>query len=147
MGAHWGRWAERGALFLDPRRFPVDDGLCASCVGNGCPTRCRHYVTAPGDAPPPPFVGRLQAYLYRSPGDVRHIAAGPRALVEASVANGDLQRCAARTVWQRLHNRPMNDREERTLLPALLREFEASGRSYRALVRAVVSSPSYRWID
>ena len=41
----------------------------------------------------------------------------------------------------------MNDREERLLLPALLRTFEQSGRSYRALVRAVVSSPSYRWID
>ena len=41
----------------------------------------------------------------------------------------------------------MSADEQRRVLPALVRDFEASGRSYRALVRAIVTSPAYRRID
>ncbi len=41
----------------------------------------------------------------------------------------------------------MSEREQADVLPALVHIFEAHGRNYRELVRAIVSSPAYRRID
>jgi hypothetical protein len=147
MGAAWGRWAERGTNYLDETLFPVRDATCASCVGAWCPPRCKHYVTASVPGESVPFAGTLQAYLYRSPEDLRRIDAGPRALVVNAVTIGELQSCAATTAWQRLVGRPMSERETADVLPALVNHFETNGRSYRALVRAIVTSSAYRRID
>ena len=70
-----------------------------------------------------------------------------RSIIADTLASGELQSCTARTAWARLLNRPMSADEQRRVLPALVRDFEASGRSYRALVRAIVTSPAYRRID
>lgn len=147
LGAAWGRWAERGTRFLDPASFPSFDPACAACQGNACPQRCRYYVTTPLDGDSVPFLGVLQPYLYRSDDEVRRIEAGPRSLVADTLASQEFQSCTVRTTWARLLNRPMSDRESERVLPALIRDFEAHGRSYRALVRAIVTSPAYRRID
>jgi hypothetical protein len=147
LSAAWGRWAERSTHYLDPARFPPFDPACASCVGTGCPRRCRSYVTSVVDGESASFLGTLQAYLYRSPADVRRIEDGPRALVADTLASGELQSCTVRTAWARLVHRPMSESEQSRVLPGLVRAFEASGRSYRALVRAIVTTPAYRWID
>ena len=89
----------------------------------------------------------MEGYAGRSANDLCRIDEGPRALVRAALADGSLQSCAARTAWERLLNRPMRDAEVQTVLPALAGEFEASGRSYRALIRAVVRAPAYRRLD
>jgi hypothetical protein len=94
-----------------------------------------------------PFLGTLQPYLYRGADEVRRIEAGPRSLVADTLASQELQSCTVRTTWARLLNRPMSDDEAARVLPALLRSFEDHGRSYRALVRAIVTSPAYRRID
>ncbi len=147
LGAAWGRWAERSTRYLDPGSFPAFDPACASCAGRGCPDRCRLYVTSPIDSASVRFLGTLSPYLYRSPEEVRRIEEGPRSLITDALASQELQSCAAQTAWARLLNRPMSAAERRDVLPALVRAFEARGRSYRALVRAVVTSPAYRRVD
>ncbi len=147
LGAAWGRWAERGTRYLDPATFPSFDPACAACQGNACPQRCRHYMTTPLDGDSVPFLGVLQAYLYRTDEEVRRIEVGPRTLVTDTLASSELQSCTARTTWARLLNRPMSDTESERVLPTLLRDFEAHGRSYRSLVRAIVTSPAYRRVD
>jgi hypothetical protein len=147
LGAAWGRWSERGTRYLDPGAFPSFDPACAACQGGACPQRCRYYVTTPLDGDSVPFLGTLQPYLYRGADEVRRIEAGPRSLVADTLASQELQSCTVRTTWARLLNRPMSDDEAARVLPALLRSFEDHGRSYRALVRAIVTSPAYRRID
>lgn len=147
FGAAWGRWGERGTAYLAPDLFRRFDAQCALCVGVQCPDRCRHYVTnaAPGDADP--LAGTLQSYLDRTDAELCRIDQGPRTLVADGLTTGELQSCTARTLWERLLNRPMSEVEGGSVLPALVRDFEANGRSYRALVRAVVTSAAYRRID
>ncbi len=147
LGAAWGRWAERATNYLDPARFPAVDPACANCGGATCPRYCRNYVTSPIDGDSVPFLGTLQSYLYRSPEEVRRIEEGPRSIIGDTLASGELQSCTARTAWSRLLNRPMSAAEQARVLPTLLRDFEAHGRSYRALIRAIVTSPAYRRID
>ncbi|MFO0650116.1 MAG: hypothetical protein U0326_28095 [Polyangiales bacterium] len=147
MGAAWGRWAERGTNYLDTANFPVFDPACSTCGGAWCPPRCKHYVTASRPGESVPSQGTLQSYLYRSSADLRRIDAGPCALIADALAVGEIQSCAASTAWQRLLNRPMSEREQADVLPALVHIFEAHGRNYRELVRAIVSSPAYRRID
>ncbi len=147
LGAAWGRWAERGTRYLDPVNFPTLDPICASCQGSACPQRCRYYFTTPLDGDSASFLGRLQSYVYRSDDEVRRIEAGPRSLVADTLASRELQSCTVRTAWANLLNRPMSDDEMTRVLPELVRTFDASGRSYRALVRAIVTSPAYRRID
>jgi hypothetical protein len=147
LGAAWGRWAERGTNYLDPIAFPAFDPVCAACTGSQCPHRCRHYITSPLDGDAVPFLGTLESYLYRSPADVRRIEEGPASVVTQTLASGELQSCTVSSTWARLLNRPMSETETADVLPALVRDFEAHGRSYRALVRAIVTSPAYRRVD
>ena len=56
---------------------------------------------------------------------------------------GRLQACAARTAWNRLVRRDVSDAE----LAGVLAPFESSGRSYRALVRAIVTGDAYRTVQ
>ncbi len=147
LGAAWGRWAERGTNYLNTDDFPTFDPVCASCTGAACPHRCRHYITTALDGDAVPFLGTLETYLYRSPADVRRIDTGPSSVVTETLASGELQSCTVRSTWERLLNRPMSPTEAEDVLPALVRDFEAHGRSYRSLVRAVVMSPAYRRVD
>jgi hypothetical protein len=140
LGAHWGRWAERSARYLDPATFPAIDMACARCAH--CDPRCRQYVTA-GSA----FVGHLLALQYRASDERAAIDAGPANLVREAIASGELQACTVRTTWARLMRRPMRNDEARNLLPVLVRNFDASGHDYRGLVRAIVTSPEYGRID
>jgi hypothetical protein len=147
FGAAWGRWGERGTAYLAPDRFPSFDFGCSTCLGADCPSRCRHYVVSTLASSREPMAGTLQSYVDRTTAETCRIDAGPRALVADGLATGELQSCAARTLWERLLNRPMSEAETVAVLPALAREFEAGGRNYRALVRAVVTSAAYRRID
>jgi hypothetical protein len=147
LGAAWGRWAERSTNYLDPLRFPSYDPACASCTGVQCPRRCRSYVTTPTDGDSVPFLGTLETYLYRSPEEIRRIEQGPSSIIADTLRSGELQSCTARTTWARLLNRPMSLTEQTQVLPALIRQFDTEHRSYRALVRAIVTSPAYRRIN
>jgi hypothetical protein len=150
LGAYWGRWAERSAIYLDPRTFPAFDPNCAQCANTGqnCTARCRaNYVTQVSDATGSRYAGTLFSALYRSSEEMSRMEQGPSALVSAALSSGEMQTCTVNTLWRRLVNRPMNDQETQRVLPELLRGFEANHHNYRELVRAIVTSPAYRRID
>ncbi|MBL8604857.1 MAG: hypothetical protein JNK72_23215 [Myxococcales bacterium] len=150
LGAYWGRWSERSAVYLDPQSFPAFDPNCATCAitGQFCTPRCRaNYVTTTLDADGSRYAGTLFGYLYRSQPEQHAIDEGPSGLVSASLASGEMQACTVNTVWRRLVGRTMNEQEARDVMPGLLQRFQASNNNYRALVRDIVTAPAYRRID
>jgi hypothetical protein len=150
MTAYFARWAERSTRFLSPVDFPVFDANCAQCAlrGIGCTTRCRtQYVTDTVDADGARFAGTLRGYLYRRPDEMPRADQGPSGLIAAGLASGEVQSCTVRTAWKNLVNRTMSENEMRTLLPGLVNDFSAHNHNYRSLIRAIVTSATYRRID
>ncbi len=93
------------------------------------------------------YAGTLLGYLYRDGDELSRIDQGPSALVANALSTGEMQACTVQTVWRRLVGRPMSTNETTTVLPTLVRGFEASHHNYRQLVRAVINAPAYRRID
>jgi hypothetical protein len=150
MTAYFARWAERSTRYLNPLEFPAFDANCAQCAlrGVGCTPRCRtQYVTDTVDADGARFAGTLRGFLYRRADEMSRVDEGPAGLVASALASGELQSCTVRNAWRQLVNRPMTEGEMRTLLPGLVATFEQSSQNYRALVRAIVTSATYRRID
>ncbi|MBL8685755.1 MAG: hypothetical protein JNK05_41650 [Myxococcales bacterium] len=150
MTAYFARWAERSTRFLNPLDFPAFDANCAQCAlrGVGCTPRCRtQYVTDTVDADGARFAGTLRGFLYRRSDEMSRVDEGPAGLVASATASGELQSCTVRNAWRQLVNRPMTESEMRTLLPSFTASFEQSRHSYRSLVRAIVTSATYRRID
>jgi hypothetical protein len=155
MTAWFGRWAERSVQYLDPSAFPAFDPECEPCAiqSYGCPARCNQYVSRAIDAEGARYAGTLRGYLYRTPEEEKRIEQGPRGLVEAAIASGELEACTVRTAWKQLVGRAMTEEEDGTSpgadveasrLGELEKEFERHHRRYRELVRAIVTSPEYR---
>lgn len=150
MTAYFARWAERSTRYLSPLEFPQFDANCAQCAlrGIGCTTRCRtQYVTDTVDADGARFAGTLRGFLYRRAEEMSRVEEGPSGLVASALASGELQSCTVRNAWKQLVNRPMTESEMRTLLPGLSASFDQSHHNYRALVRAIVTSATYRRVD
>lgn len=150
MTAYFARWAERSTRYLTPLDYPQFDANCAQCAlrGVGCTTRCRtQYVTDTVDADGARFAGTLRGFLYRRSDEMSRVEEGPAGLVSSALASGELQSCTVRNVWKQLVNRPMSEGEMRTLLPGLSSGFDATHHNYRALVRSIVTSATYRRID
>jgi hypothetical protein len=150
MTAWFGRWAERSAKYLSPAEYPVFDPYCQQCAlnGQGCTPRCRvQYVTSTVDADGARYAGTLRGYLYRTEAEQRRIDEGPKGLVASAIVSGELSSCTVRTLWGRLLGRPMSDNEVNLVLPDLLLRFDGSRHNYRAIVKAIVTSPAYRRVD
>lgn len=145
--AHWGRWAERSAGFLDPQAFPAQSDQCTRCAltGQGCTTECRrYYVTSALDDTEKPYLGMLYPYHFLRPDHQVNVELGPRYLMEGTVVDNRLPVCLARGVVERLAGRLVTDDERAWVTEALSRAFVQGGYSYRSLVRAMVLSPVYR---
>ncbi|HND34793.1 MAG TPA: hypothetical protein PLA94_32540, partial [Myxococcota bacterium] len=59
-GAHWGRWSEYGAGYLDPQRFPASSAECAWCAATGesCSEECSaYYVVDSLSSEEDPYLG------------------------------------------------------------------------------------------
>lgn len=150
LTAYFARWAERSTRYLNPIDFPVFDANCAQCAlrGIGCTARCRtQYVTDTVDADGARFAGTLRGYLYRRPDEMPRADQGPSGIIAAGLASGEVQSCTVRTAWKNLVNRSMSENEVRTLLPGIVNDFAAHNHNYRSLVRAIVTSATYRRID
>jgi hypothetical protein len=149
-GAHWGRFGERNAQYLDPLLFPKIDTKCRDCALSGnttCDGDCGNYVMQAYDGDGANSLGMLKTYLYRTTDDEANIEAGPRLLVERMLQTGDLERCAVTRLWQTFLGRPMSGPEEQLYLDALVQGFIDDGRSLKQLIRRVVSTDAYRRID
>jgi hypothetical protein len=147
LAAHFGAFAEAGSTPLTAAaQLPKQN---AACRGAGANTLCgRFYVTDTAS----PRAGWLKAYEYADehPEYASNIERGPRALAQAIVQDGTLARVAVRSTFEELVKREMRiageNSDERDLLERLAAEFAASGYSYPALVKKIVSLPQYRSI-
>jgi hypothetical protein len=149
-GAHWGRYAERSALFLHPEQFPRYDPKCRDCALSGntsCGGECGQYVMQAYDGDGANSLGLLKTYLYRTADEEQNIESGPALLVQRMLQTGDLERCAVRRVWQEFLGRPMSAEEQRLYLQPLADDFARDGHRFKALIERVVMSDAYRRID
>ncbi len=149
-GAHWGRFDERNALFLQPELFPRFDPKCRDCAlaGNtSCGGECGQYVMQAFDGDGANSLGMLKTYLYRTPEEERNIEAGPKLLVERMLQTGDLERCAVRRIWDEFLGRPMTAEEQRLYLTQLSQDFSRSHHSLKTLIQKILMTDAYRRID
>ncbi len=149
-GAHWGRFAERAALFLDSDHFPRYDPKCRDCALSGnttCGGECGQYVMQAYDGDGAASLGMLKTYLYRTEDEERNIDGGPELLVQRMLQTGDLERCTVRRVWQEFLGRPMSAEEQRLYLEPLAEGFARDGHRFKALIERLVMTDAYRRID
>ncbi|PTL81815.1 DUF1585 domain-containing protein [Vitiosangium sp. GDMCC 1.1324] len=149
-GAHWGRYAERAALFLDPDHFPRYDPKCRDCALSGnttCNNECGQYVMQAYDGDGASSLGMLKTYLYRTADEEKNIDGGPALLVQRMLQTGDLERCTVKRVWQEFLGRPMSVEEQRLYLEPFAQEFARDGHRFKALIERLVMSDAYRRID
>jgi hypothetical protein len=147
--AYWGRFAEAGTMYLDPQQFPVFNSRCAACAHNGgagnCDFTCqRFYVSEIGHPKEAPFAGVLKSYEWRTEAEIANLEAGPKKLVEETLADGRLSSCVTQKVFERLYRREMTEDERIYQLPELARQFRDSNYDFRALVKRLVTAPGYR---
>jgi hypothetical protein len=149
-GAHWGRFGERNAQYLDPLHFPKFDAKCRDCALAGnttCDGDCGNYVMQAYDGDGANSLGMLKSYLYRTAADEPNVAAGPRLLVERMLQTGDLERCAVSRMWREFVGRPMSSDEQALYMDPLVQGFVDEGRNLKQLIRHVVTTDAYRRID
>lgn len=150
MGAHWGRFGERNAQYLNPDRFPRLDARCRDCALAGdttCNNECGNYVMQAFDGDGANSLGLLRTYLYRTPDEEPNIAGGPRLMVQRFLQTGELEACAVRNIWNHLLGRPMTSQEESLYLTPLAQGFANDGHNLKALMQRVVATEAYRRID
>jgi hypothetical protein len=167
-GLWFARYPDRTGLYLDPERYPATSAVCQYCATKGAgacalggknpavtggvvtdpalASACSTFYTPPQGATDreKPYVGVLRAAIYRDPALLTRMDGGPAEMVATDLNGGTrLQECAARTAWNRLVRRDVSDAE----LAGVLAPFESSGRSYRALVHAIVTGDAYRTVQ
>ena len=147
--AHWGRWPEAGAGFLDPSDFPAFDPSCESCSLNGdtCSDACDDlYLVDPISAEQLPFVGWLRAFEFLEDRHMDNVEQGPDILVNATVADGRFPTCVARRTAEWVTGREMLDEDE-AWLEGLAQGFSASDFRYRELVKQILLSDNFRRVQ
>lgn len=142
----WGRWTENGAGYLDAAGFPAlrEDCLTCALTGQGCSAECNlYYVTKPTSPEQDPYLGKLMSYEFRRPEHEINVEVGPRVLALSAVVDHRLPTCAARRTAEWLLGRELMP-EEGGWLDELAVAFVADGYRYRALVKAIIMSETYR---
>jgi len=146
--SYWGRWTDAGAGYLDPATFPAESDECYECATTGalCSDSCnRYYVTNPLSDESEAFLGMLKTFEFRKEAHQSNPELGPKRMVMSAVADssGRLPSCVSSTAASYLLGRDVAD-EKKDWISELSAHFVASGFSYRALVREIVTSPVYR---
>lgn len=144
--AHWGRWTMQGAGYLDPSSFPAFRAECLDCARGfeACSDECRlHYMTRAVAPEEEPYLGMLRSFAFLRPEHQLNVDMGPKLLVENSIAENQLPACVAERTVQWLYGRDPHDNEAEWTTE-LGNDFLRSDFDFRALVRAIVTSPSYR---
>ncbi|HEY0883552.1 MAG TPA: DUF1585 domain-containing protein, partial [Archangium sp.] len=150
VGAHWGRFGERNAQYLDPTLFPKVSAKCRDCALAGnttCDNECGNYVMQALDGEGATSLGLLRTYLYRTQDEEPNIVGGPKLLVERTLQTGELEKCAVKNVWNHLLGRAMTAEEERLYMTGLVNDFAMSNHNFKHLMLKVVSTDAYRRVD
>ncbi len=149
-GAHWGRYGERNAVYLDPSRYTKYDPRCRDCALSGntaCDGQCGPYVMQAFDGDGAASLGLLKTYLYRTTEDEANIEAGPRLLVDRMMQTGDLERCAVKNLWHEFLGRAMTTTEQNLYMKQLVTSFAGGGFKVKDLLTKLLSTDAYRRID
>ncbi|MDQ3266768.1 MAG: DUF1585 domain-containing protein [Myxococcota bacterium] len=149
-GAHWGRFGERSATYLEPEQFPRFSQKCFDCAVAGnvsCGGECGDYVMQAYDGAGAESLGLLKTFLYRTHPEEVNIEAGPRLLVERMMATGELDRCTVRRMWTEFLGRPMTQQEEQLYLAQLVSTFVSNNWRLKPLIEQIVTSDAYRRVD
>ncbi len=150
VGAHWGRFGERNAQYLDPSVYPKVSAKCRDCALAGnttCDNECGNYVMQAFDGEGAQSLGLLRTYLYRTMDEEPNIVGGPRLLVERTMQTGELEKCAIKNVWNHLLGRDMTHEEERLYMSELVDQFAMSNHNFKHLMLRIVSTDAYRRVD
>lgn len=148
-GAYWGRWLEQGAGFLNAKDYTPFNSECQRCAltGQGCSDMCRRsYVIKALTEEEDPWLGYFKPYEFRKDEHKDHVEQGPLMLVQLGTQDGRLPECVAKTAAHWLLGRELTP-DESTWTDELSYNFVRSGYKYRALVKAIVTSPSYRRVE
>ncbi|MBR56435.1 MAG: hypothetical protein CMH54_00085 [Myxococcales bacterium] len=144
--AHWGRWPNAGAGYINPDEFPAFDMDCHLCATTGmaCSTACNRFYSVESLAPEQdPYLGQLAAYMFLHEDNHINVEQGPRLLALQGFADNRLTECMARTVAQNLLGRDVAETEQ-DWLNSMVVAFATSNYNMKALVKAIVQSPLYR---
>ncbi len=150
VGAHWGRFGERSAQYLDPMEFPKVSAKCRDCAlanNVSCDGECANYVMQAYDGDGASSLGLLKTYLYRTPDEEPNITGGPRALVEKMMQTGELEKCTVQNMWNQLLGRPMTDEEAAIYLQPLVDDFAQNNHNLRKLMVRIVATDAYWRVD
>jgi len=143
--AHWGRWPERAAGYVDPETFPAYREDCFACaLSNTCEDDCRRfYVTRSYTPEINAYLGFLKPYVFRRAEHEVNIEQGPSLLALQGIVTHELPMCAARTALANALGRAVLPDESEWLDEVAL-DFAAQGFSYRDMVKAIVTSDTFR---
>jgi hypothetical protein len=144
--AYWGRWTEGGAGYLSSESFPQvrDDCLRCAETGAGCSQECRQqYIVDTTHDAQLPYLGNLNAYMFRRPEHVNHVENGPQLLGLRAVVDNRFPRCMAKRMATHLLGRDVHADED-AWLEALSQEFVQGGYKLRVLTKAILESETYR---
>ena len=144
--AHWGRWTENGAGYLNAQDYPAVREDCLQCAYDGlaCSTECNLYYQSEALSPQEiPYLGHLKAYVFRRDDHMAHVEAGPNYLVNRNLMDADLPLCVTARAVHWLMGREVHE-DEAEWVELLASEFAASGYRYKDLIKAIVLSETYR---
>jgi hypothetical protein len=92
-----------------------------------------------------PFLGMLAAYEFRDPAHEAGIEEGPALLARQSIVDGSLPACSSRTAAQWLLGEVAYEADSEWY-DSLGETFVGTGFSWRALIKAIVTSDVYRTV-
>ncbi len=142
----WGRWTESGAGYLAPAEFPPLSEDCYTCatIGQQCSSKCNtYYLTNMTSIEQEPYLGKLLAYEFRRPEHEMNVEVGPKVLALTAVVDHRMPTCVAYKAATWLLGRDLRP-EEGAWLDQLALDFVTGNYSYRSLVRAILTSDTYR---
>lgn len=147
--SHWSRWTESGAGYLPSDEFPSFDEDCERCAttGESCSQECRrYYITEALTSEEVPWFGWMKSYEFRRAEHMDFPDSGPSRLALQSTVDGRFPECVAQTAAEWLLGRPLADEEDQYLVD-LATTFQSSEFSYRELVKAIVTSDTWRRVQ
>ncbi|MEC7987803.1 MAG: hypothetical protein VX278_21725 [Myxococcota bacterium] len=140
----WGRWKEVGSRHFSADDYPDFSQECYDCaINGGCSSYCRNnYLVRATHPDQEPFLGWYLPYIYLKQEEAEHPTAGPKLWAQESIDDGYFARCASQNAARWLLGWS-DDEMQADQVDAWTADFIASGLSYRALIRSIITSPVY----
>jgi hypothetical protein len=139
LAAYFSRVAESDWTYLPAAKFPVVSSQCAAAKGARIGGACSTFYD-------PAFTNADHALLRGAYASPSHADEGPQGLAREIVTSPEFARCVVKNVAQSFLGRPLAPEEAGWEL-GLAKAFVEDGYRMRPLVRAILTSPRYRFAD